>query len=398
MTDEFMRKPPAHDPSQPFRLTADDLLSDLAWPKLLRAPRLAFRPGRIGIGVAVLLVLSLVDQVLAQIAGGATVVETFVTAVAASAGAAGERLATLDAGGALRGFALGYGDALHAVWNEAPLRASVMVPLGVLGFAFGSVAIGRLSAEEFTRGRAGTWYEGLRWATHCLAGIVVAYAVPLVVAGLLVGVLTVGGWALLSVPFVNVLGAVFGVVGLAVALAAVVILLGYAFGAPLFASALSVEGGDGVDAMHRTYAYLFARPARCVGYGVLVIVQGVVVVSVLGAIAGLTVSLGIWAESLLLGERASLVASGVSSDRLSAGGRAAASVMHAVLQLPALLVAGYTVAYIASAGVVLYLALRRLVDGQDMVDLYVPGEIDAKMDEVLARRGATIAQNEDLPG
>lgn len=397
MTDEFMRRPPDHDPSLPFRLTADDLIGDLAWPKLLRVPRLAFRPGRIGIGVAVVLVLSLLDQLLARMAGGETVAATFVGAFDISAASTAERLASLDAGGALAGTMLGLGAAIRSVWSEAPLRALVMLPVTVLGFAFAGVGIGRLSAQEICRGRAGTWYEGMKWAVHCVAGIAVAYLLPLVVAALLVGVLAIGGWALLSIPYVNVLGAVLGLFGLAIALVIVVVLLGYLFGTPLFAGAMCVEGRDGVDAMHRVYAYLFARPLRAVGYGVLLITQGAVVVSVLGAIAGLTVGLGVWAQSLLLGEEASLVASGVSSDRLGAGGRAAASVMHTVLQLPALLVAGYVVAYAATSSAVLYLVLRRIVDGQDMVDLYVPGEIDAKLDEVLERRKASIEQNEDLP-
>ncbi len=395
MTDDYMRRPPTDDASLPFRLTADDLISDLAWPRLLRAPRLAFRPGRIGIGVAVVLVLSLLDQLFARLAGGATVVDTFVAAIAAAGVSSGERLAGLEAGGALTGLVLGLGDACRSVWEDAPVRASVMVPLAAFGFAFGAVSIGRLSAEEFCRGRSGAWYEGMRWGAHCSAGIVVAYALPLVLAGVLVGVLAIGGWALLSIPFVNVLGALLGVVGLVIAFGAVVVLLGFAFGAPLIAPAMAVEGRDGIDAMHRVYAYLFARPLRYAAYGVLVIVQGVVVISVLGAIAGLTVSLGVWAESLLLGERGALVASGVASDRLNAGGRAAASVTNTVLQLPALLVAGYAVAYIASGGTVLYLVLRRLVDGQDMADLFVPGEVDARIDEVLARRKAAIASGED---
>ncbi|MEO1534604.1 MAG: hypothetical protein AAFS11_03470 [Planctomycetota bacterium] len=397
MTDEFMRKPPDHDPSLPFRLTADDLIGDLAWPQLLRAPRLAFRPGRVGIGVAVVLVLSLLDQVLARIAGEETVAATFFGAFDVSVASTAEGLASLDVGGALMATVVGLGGAIQSVWSEAPLRASVMLPVTVLGFAFASVGIGRLSAEEFCRGRSGTWYEGMKWAVHCVTGIAVAYLLPLVIAALLIGVLAIGGWALLSIPFVNVLGAVLGLVGLAIALVIVVVLLGYLFGVPLFAGGMSVEGRDGVDAMHRVYAYLFARPLRAAGYGLLLVIQGVVVVSVLGAIAGLTVSLGVWAQSLLLGEEASLVASGVSSDRLGAGGRAAASVMHTVLQLPALLVTGYVVAYAATGAVVLYLVLRRIVDGQDMVDLYVPGEIDAKLDEVLARRKASIEQNEDLP-
>ena len=91
MTDEFMRRPPTDDPSLPFRLTADDLISDMAWPKLLRVPRLAFRPGRIGLGVAVVLVLSLLEQLLAQLAGGATVVDTLLAAVAAAGAAAASR-------------------------------------------------------------------------------------------------------------------------------------------------------------------------------------------------------------------------------------------------------------------------------------------------------------------
>lgn len=397
MTDDHMRREPETDPSLPFRLTADDLLSDLAWPRLFHAPRLALRSGRIGIGVAIVLVLSLVDQVLAAMAGGETVVDAVLLAVAAAAGNAGDRLATMDAGGALGGLVLGYTDAIHSVWVDAPLRTILLIPLTLVIVSFGQVAIGRLASLEFARGRFGSWTDGMRWAAGCLGGIAVAVLLPLVVASLLVGVLVAGGWALLSIPFVNVVGAILGVVGLLIAMACVLILVGYALGAPLFASAIAVEGPDGIDAMHRTYAYLLARPARFVLYAALLAVQGLVVVSVLAMIAGLTVSLGMWATSLLLSEEASLVASGVSSDRLGPGGRAAASVMHVVLQLPALVVAGYAFAYWSSACTMLYLVLRRTVDGQDMVDVLVPGEIDAKIDAVMAERGEAIAHRGDRP-
>ncbi|MEL6497142.1 MAG: hypothetical protein AAGJ54_05350 [Planctomycetota bacterium] len=397
MTDEFMRRPPTDDPSLPFRLTADDLISDLAWPALLRAPRLAFRPGRVGLAVVLVLALSLVDQLMARAVGGSTIAESVASAFLAAGRSASEMLLSLDVGGAIRALVVGLGNGVRSAWDDAPLRASVLLPVSVFGFAFGIVAIGRLSAEEFCRGRSGAWHDGLHWAAHCVGGIAVAYALPLVIAGIMIGVLAAGGWVLLSVPFVNIVGAALGVVGLVIAAGFVVILGGTFVGAPVFAAAMAVEGSDGVDAMHRTYAYLFARPLRYAVYSVVLVLQGVVVVSVLGTLATLTVGTAIWAESLFLGERGSLVASGVASDRLTAGGRAAASVMNTVLQLPALLVTGYAVAYVASAGTVLYLALRRLVDGQDMIDLYVPGEIDAKLDEILDRRSTSMKQAGDDP-
>ncbi|MEO1584264.1 MAG: hypothetical protein AAFR96_06800 [Planctomycetota bacterium] len=398
MSDESTKQHAQHDPSLPFRLTADDLLGDLAWPKLLHAPRLAFRSGRIGLGIAAALVIALVDQVLARIAGGEPIIGGLLSALAGTVSASVRAAADLNTGAALLGLLAGIGGAARDAWSDAPVRSSVLVPLAVVWQAFVSVAVGRLAAEEFARGSAGSWIDGLRWSVARLSGIVIAYALPTLVVGLLIGVLAVGGWALLSVPFANVLGAVLGIVGLLLSLALVAVVLGMVFGSPLFAAAIAVEGSDGIDAVHRSYAYVFARPLRAALYAALLVVQGIVVVSVLAAIAALTVGLFSWATGLMLNERASLVASGVASDELGPGGVAAAGIMRTVLQLPAIVLAGYAVSYWASGSAMLYIALRRIVDGQDMVDLYVPGEIEERIDAVLASRDEAITQAaEDRP-
>ncbi|MEM8757748.1 MAG: hypothetical protein AAGF47_08195 [Planctomycetota bacterium] len=365
------RHEPALDPSVAFRLTADDLLGDLLWPKLLRVPGLTLRPGRIGLGVVAVLIVSLVDHLLAMASGG-------------------EALQSTIADGASMLLETGEWPTEGAAVGRWRLWVVGLLTLVVVSFV--SLAVGRMAAEEFARGRFPSWTEGLAWAVRYAGAAVLAHAIPLLVAGLLIGVLAVGGLALLSVPGVNILGAVLGVVGVGLGAAVVLLLVIYTAGCGMLAPAIAVEGVDGIDAMQRIFAYLIGQPLRWLLWTVLLLVQAAIVLGLLSIFAQLTAGATSWGAGLLIGGNADLVAQGLPEDGLTAPGAIAARIMATVLQLPLLLVAGYGVAYFASGWTVQYLLLRRANDGQDVTDIYVPGEVERRVDEVMLRRSASQAE------
>lgn len=378
---------PGVDPAVPFRLTADDLLSDLLWPKLLRAPALAFRPGRIGVAAAALLLAAFVDKLAAWAAGGAPLLERLAALVSERAGLLDAR-GPLDIGGMIAGLLVAVWDAAGVLWADAPLRVALVTPVVLLIHGLAAVAIGRMAAEEFARGRFSSWPEGLGWAARSLTAVLLAHLIPACVIALLIGLVSLGGLALLSVPFVNVIGAVFGIVALAVSLVAVVLILGYALGFGMLSPAIACEGSDGIDAMQRVYAVVLGRPLRWLLYSAVLVVQFLVVSSVAVALVSLTVGLAVWSMSLWLGDDASMVASGVAGEGLGSAGRAAARTMAMVLTIPAILATGYLYAYWVCGWTVQYLLLRRALDGQDVIDIHVPGEVEARVDEIMARREA----------
>lgn len=384
-------RPAGHDPELDaalrFRLTADDLLSDLLWPKLFRVPALALRPGRIGLGVVAILLIVFVDTLLALIVGGVPLIE-IVRASVLDGLAAGLHTATLDVGGVLLAGASSIALAATELWREAPARTLIVVPIALVVHGLAGVAIGRMSAEEFSLGRLPSWTEGLAWSVRSVAAVLLAHLVPLLVVGLIIGIVSVGALALLSVPFLNVVGAVAGVLAVGLAFVSVVLLLVYALGFGMLSPAIACEGSDGIDAMQRVYAQVIGRPGRWAVYSLVLVLQFVVVSSVAFAIAALTTALAVFSMSLWLGHDASLVASGVGGGSLGAGGQAAARVMQTVLTLPAILASGYLYAYCFAGWTVQHLLLRRALDGQDVTDIYVPGAVQARVDEVMSRRSA----------
>ena len=384
-TERLADPRPEPDASVRFRLTAEDLLGDLLWPKLFRVPALAFRPGRIGLSVVALLLVALVDKLLAWMAGSEPLVETIVSGVSMRLGGVpGDSV--LDAGGVLMGAFAALTGACGELWQDAPVRLLILLPVALLVHGLVAVAVGRMTAEEFAIGRFPTWTEGLAWAVRSVPAVLLAHLVPVLVVALLLGVVSVAAWGLLSVPFVNVVGAVLGVVALGIALVCAVLTVGYALGFGMLSPAIACEGSDGIDAMQRVYAGVLGRPGRWAVYSLILAVQFVIVSSIAFALASLTVGLGVWSMSLWLGEHATLVASGIASDEPGAGGRAAASVMATVLSLPGILATGYLYAYWISGWTVQHLLLRRALDGQDVTDIYIPGVVQARVDEVMSRR------------
>jgi hypothetical protein len=368
------------DPSARFRLTADDLLGDLLWPKLFRVPRLALRPGRIGLAVAGLLVVMLVDSLLASAAGGPEVLPLLLGGLTPVVPASGSWFS------ALADTVLG---AVSTAWDTAPLRTAIVLPLTVVCYGVVGAAVGRMAAEEFCRGHLPPWTHGLTWSLRAFWGLVIVHALPLAVVAFIVGTMSVGGLAVLSLPGVNVLGAVLGVAVLALSFVCVVLLVAYLLGLGMFAPAIAVEGPDGIDAMQRVYAYIIGRPGRLAAYSLVLGAQFAVVFALAMGLAALTAELAVWSMSLLLSADAARVASGVGGEQLGGMGKAAARVMATVLQLPMLLAAGYGVAYWICGGTVQYLLLRRATDGQDVSDLHDPEALARRVDEIMAKRAAT---------
>lgn len=395
---------PERDFCRPFRLTTGDLIGDLLWPRLFRVPRLALRPGRIALAALVILLIGLIDQTLAAATGAddQPVIVMLGERLGMGLAEAGERAAQLEIGHAVMA---AWGSVWYAItqtFADAPWRASFVLPTALLIYITLAVGIARMAVEDFARGRAVGWTEALRWSLQGFFATLTAHLVPIVVILMLTAILALGGYALLGVPFVNIVGAVLSVLGVVIGFVSVIMIVGLFLGGPMLAPAIAAEGFDGIEAMQRIYSYIFTRPARFAAYTIVLAAQFVVVSSIAVALAYATVAMTSWGMGLIFdwtgNTNGLLVVAGQAEEGMTWGGRRAAGIVGMALKLPGLVAAGFLLCYWISGWSVQYLLLRQAADGQDVTDIYVPGEIEARVDRALAARAAMIEVDQPSAG
>ncbi|MFI4873474.1 MAG: hypothetical protein ACIARQ_16815 [Phycisphaerales bacterium JB061] len=391
------------DFGRPFRLTAGDLIGDLLWPKLLRVPSLALRPDRIGLAILIVLLIGLIDQTLAAIANteespATPVVEMLSTRFAQGQAQAFESVAQLAVGDALIIGWNGTWRAITSTFSDAPWRASFVLPVAFLIYITFAVGISRMAVDDFARGKSTKWTEALAWSLQGFVSTLVAHLIPILVLLLIVGVLSVGGLVLLGVPYLNMVGSLFTILGVLLAFVGVLVLIGFGLGAPMLSPAIASEGFDGFDAMQRVGSYIFSKPGRFAIYAFILFVQFAVVASIAAAIAGATSGLAAWSMGLIMdwtnNPDGVAVAAGAASEGRGFAGDWAARVVEFMLKLPALAAGGFLLCYWISGWSVQYLLLRQATDGQDVTDIFVPGEMEARIDRALASRVAGIDANQ----
>lgn len=229
-----------------------------------------------------------------------------------------------------------------------------------------------------------------------------ALVIPVVLAGLVCGVLLLIGLVFMSIPMVNILAAlVYGLV-LLLGFLLVFILLGYVVSGILLLPAVAVEHCEGGDAMQRAYAFILNRPLHmllAVIIGVIGLVLGWMVVQL---VAVFTVNMtsdvvGMWTMNDTFVEAGELTRIlGASSSE----GRAADSIWYVEwsgsivgwwMMLVQYLVVGWIFSYIFAASTRIYLLMRHACDGQDQRLIWWPGLIPG----TLAEEPAAAAQDTD---
>lgn len=365
-------------------LTFDDLAADLVWPRLLRAGPLALRPARVGLGLVQAVGLMLLASVLGSWVGSPRGADAVGALSARLAGAIesgpASGLRQVRWGALLFDLAVGFPAILL---RDRPLAALVMLPAIAVWTALLGGAISRSAACDHAQGVAIPWPQALGFAASRWKSLTLALALPLVLAWALAAGLAVGGWALFSLNVVNVLGGLLWGAFLLAGVLAAVVLVAYAVGHPLLVPGVACEGTDAVDSLQHAYSFVFARPLRLVLYTALLAVQGAVLVAVVSGVLWLGVHFAQSAALVWSGPRGEAVLGvlpghppGIAparTDGPTAAARGLATFWTAaLLALPL----GVLASYVWSASTVLYLAMRRVVDGQDESDLWMPGMVE----------------------
>ena len=344
-------------------LVLSDLTEHLLWPKLLRVAGLALDARRVMLCSLTLAVLVAIDRVGGVIVGSLTrstsITENGLLNVPLAR--LGRTLSETWAG--VRELSVERtAGSLAALFTTAPRDIALLswwhvvaMLLGVVVLMLGATAAGRSAALAFAGNAATPWPRLVAFSIQRLRSTVGATLGMLAFIWILFTLVRLDVWAL-GVPGLNLLAIVLLPLALVFALLAVVSMITFVLGWPLLMGSMACEHGDALDAVQRTYAYVIARPGRLIGYSLIVAAQGI---------------LALFA-ALVVGTATNVLMVSADYDR-SAGTLMQLSgwFQDFVAGLIGLACYGYALSVVVTGSTVLYLVMRRLVDGQDESELWV---------------------------
>lgn len=377
-----------------------DLTDELLWPRLFRAPALALRMNRLIVAFVALLLVGLVAQIPSPFGDHRTLSKLWGDVYSDAVRSIRDRRLDTAADptwlrtegsaptsefsekGAV-GFWLPLMEpvvkpvrrAKDLVWLH-PAEAALFGLPCLLLMAVAGAAVSRGAAVEFSQGVVLSWTQSLGFAASRWMAVVVAIVLPLTVAIVTVGGLALAGWVLLRWPVVSFVGAALYPVALVLGFVVVLVLAGLVLGGVMLVPAIAAEGGgyggDGLDALQRVYAYVPAKPVRLALYVTLLAVQLLAMLWVLTWLADQTVSVSWWASWRLLPTEVAAGLGGrggAGADWKTSGPAWLLALWNAV---PGMLVSAFGVSYVFCGGTVLYALARKLIDGQDVDEVWQP--------------------------
>ena len=144
--------------------------------------------------------------------------------------------------------------------------------------------------------------------------------------------------------------------------------------------AISSEGSDAFDAISRAYSYVLSRPLHFLSLFITLIVCGMILTFVAGYGACLVMKTSYFTVGLGMGEKLNEIRAFIAG--LSGGGdtittlnpvsmRIAALLFMLYIVLIKIIVGSIIIAFVGSASTIVYLIMRKDVDGTEMDDIYV---------------------------
>lgn len=250
-----------------------------------------------------------------------------------------------------------------ATWSWALARGAwALVVWGLVGGA-----IARIAALRVTAGQGVGVGSAARFAARRALTLIVAPLTPFLVVGLLAAGCAAFG-LLYRIPGVGpTVAGLLGFVPLLAGLLMALILVGLALGWPLMVATVAVEGEDIADALSRSYSYVNQRGVRYLAH--LLVAWGL-------GIVGLVVAVGFGRLVLALADWG--VALGAPAEVTIAPSPVAGSLPLAILlrdfwtEAVGWVPHAYMYSYFWSVVPLIYLVMRRDVDGTDPHDIYLP--------------------------
>jgi hypothetical protein len=356
--------------SRPVALA--DLTEDLLWPKILKAPRLALRPASIGIALFALLATDLIGEISwfwrgsNQLRVGSLVSDEFLGGVRILLSQLRDGLLTGDPDRVVNGF-VWLAALPKSLWQEFSWGVLLIIPM-IAVLLIGGGAICRVAACEVAHGIRLSWVDALGFGLRKWRSLLLSILGPALLAGIIFAGIGVFGWLFFTYGFTQPVGALlYPVILLAGLLGAILVALTIV-GAPLMAPAIACEGGDAIEGIQRAYAYVPSRPLRYALYlGVLTATGWVAVTLAMALGIGIT-RFNAAAIGWLAGDAPSVIA-----DPAARSEGFTHYVLRLWVSLPTMLATAYAMSVVFTGLTIVYLLLRRVVDGQNLSDIWMPG-------------------------
>lgn len=232
-------------------------------------------------------------------------------------------------------------------------------------------AICRVAAVRVARGGRIGVVRALGFSLRRLKSLLAAPAAPLAVAWLIGGMGAAVGLLDRIPGRIGVAAATaLAFVPLLVGLLDAVILLGLAAAWPLMVATVVVEGEDFFDALSRSYSYVNQRTIRYAGAVAILGAIGVVGLAAVGLFAATVLGLADW--SLALGAPRDVGFRFLGTESADASGLpVVARFWNGAVET---IVGAWTYSYLWASAAVVYLFLRRDVDGAEVHDIYGPDQ------------------------
>lgn len=345
-------------------MTLQDLLDDLLWPQLLRSWKLALAPGRVAMCFLFVLMLFTVKGLYHRVTGA-----RMFAAVLDSVGEDVARVFTTHKWPEAAAISA-YNLFVEVPWRlviDHPVVALVYLPLILLAWCAVGGAVCRSCACEVSLRAALPWRSAVRFGLGKTLALFAAIAGPLVAVWGACLVLKLLGLAFFTTKALGLLGGAFFVVPLVLCLVVAAAATAYLLAHSLLIPAVACEGTDSFDAVQRCYAYVLARPGRLLGY------TGVSLLTIVPA------ALIFWMICTLAILMA-LSLSGAPMPQIDPiyypvekeGYAATGWMVQAWIWIVLALMNAYFISLYFCAATNLYLVVRRLVDGQDVAELWTP--------------------------
>ena len=270
-----------------------------------------------------------------------------------------------------------------ALWCDHKPFTIVYALVLVVVLAFGGGALSRMTACEVGLEEKLRAQDGVDFAIGSWRSLLFSLLLPLLIAAALAGLLVLGG-LLLRLPWIDVLGGLLYGLALLAGFGVVFLVIGYALGFSLLLPAVACENCDAADAQQRAYAYVLGRPLHLLGYGftgLIGLAIGFVVISFIASLmlnftAGL---IGVWSDNSAFTTAGGATLFNLTGDtmalHLSWHNQVAGwfvSFWHTVVVG---LVGGYVFANYFSGSTIVYLLMRRACDGQEITEIWQPGQV-----------------------
>lgn len=362
-----------------------DLTSSWIWPRILLAPTLGARFVPLMLGILAVAAISLTDRLLA--AAGLLPANTHPV---------GETLSRwlIQLNQLLRSLTVAVTDGGTSAASDievllvtipqeqyklGPTGAIISWIVAIAAFALASTGIARTAALAMGRHPLQPLHAVVKFALRRAFSSIVGLLLPWLCLIICIALLAGAGWLLLSFQYVQVAGAVVvGVAGIPAGIVVAFLAVGTILGTPLMVPAIAAEGTDALDAIQRIMAYVRAGFTRLILYWAIALATIFIVANFANTFASLVSLAAIAATSHLV--------------TLPQGPTSSSTLTNTILDfwqsIIIMLAKGYILSVAVCAFTLVYLAIRRWVDGQDVGEIWIDSAGPGLRTDLVAGDGA----------